>query len=834
MTASGPGAPVDREARRALIEGHPTLDGIDFVEVLADQRTLLVHLLNRDVPPGWDRSRVAVIGGVRVDARVNPVGLVWAWPAAVLAQASEDDLRALGAGPADAEMVRASVPEQARGGVLVVRTTTSGDFSRYVLRLLGPTGAGVPDDVDVPLAEAPFSFKVDCSTGSDCRQEAACPPIDTAAPVLDYLARDYDALRTRLLDRLSLLLPGWDDRNPADVGVMLVELFAAVGDRLAYWQDAVAVEAYLATAQQRSSVRRHARMLDYAVHEGCAARTWVALTSAAAFTLRAGAPVADLPLPGAAPGEAAEAGAVVFETCTDLAVRPARNAVPLHAWGDPDHCLPRGATSAFLAAPSATGDPELRAGDLLVLADRAAGGAVVDGDPDRRHAVRLIRDAVRREDRLAPDLTVLEVHWHPEDALPAPLRVTGRTADGRTAAPVALANVVLADHGATVEEGLSPPQVPADGPYRPVLARRGLAWADPTGLTDRPADRARGSWASASALLVPDARAARAALELDDGVRTWRPRRDLLASGRLDAHVVVEPEVDGVAHLRFGDGIAGRRPSRGSVLRARYRLGGGQGGNVVAGRLTTLLLRPDGAPAVPTGADVTVWNPLPASGGTGPERLDDVRQLAPHAFRHQLRAVVPADYAAVAARVPGVQRAVARRRWTGSWYNQEVMVDPVAGHEGAELDAAVTARLELRRRAGVDVRLAPPVYVPLQIGLRGCTAPGHSAADVAGRLSDVLSSRVLPDGRRGFFHPDAFTFGQSLYVSDVVAAAMTVPGLAWVDVTAFARRGGSDDDTQQALAAGRLDLGWREVLRCDSDPSNPEAGQVEVELRGGS
>jgi predicted phage baseplate assembly protein len=339
---------------------------------------------------------------------------------------------------------------------------------------------------------------------------------------------------------------------------------------------------------------------------------------------------------------------------------------------------------------------------------------------------------------------------------------------------------------------------------------------------------------SAGALLRPDARAAHAALSLDDGLRTWRPRTDLLASGRLDAHVVVEPEADGGARLRFGDGTTGRRPSRGSVLRARSRLGGGHAGNVVAGRLTCLLRRPGGAAVAPTGADVAVWNPLAAAGGTGPERLDDVRQLAPHAFRSQLRAVVPADYAEVAMRVPGVQRAVARRRWTGSWYSQEVTVDPVAGYAGPELDAALTAQLELRRRAGVDVRLAPPVPVPLQIGLRGCVAAGHLAADVERQVADVLSSRVLPDGRRGFFHADAFTFGQPLFVSDVVAAAMGVPGVAWVNVTTFARRGGTEHDTQQALEAGRLDLGWREVLRCDSDPSNPEAGQVELELRGGS
>ena len=36
-----------------------------------------------------------------------------------------------------------------------------------------------------------------------------------------------------------------------DVGVMLVDLLAYVGDQLSYYQDAVATEAYLGTARQR-------------------------------------------------------------------------------------------------------------------------------------------------------------------------------------------------------------------------------------------------------------------------------------------------------------------------------------------------------------------------------------------------------------------------------------------------------------------------------------------------------------------------------------------------------------------------------------------------------
>jgi Baseplate J-like protein len=843
-------ADLDREARRALVEGRTDLDGIDFVEVLSNhrgtpghvrgapaQRTLLVHLLNRPVPADWRAHRVTVVGGVRADPRVNPVGVQWAYPAPLVAGVGPADLPP-GVDAADAALVEAAMPADPAGRdrVLVVRTTTSGDWSTYALHLLGDGGTGVPDGFDAPLAQAPFTFTVDCPGDLDCCTPAAGPVPPATSPALDYLARDADALTARLLDRLSVLLPGWGDRSAADPAVMLVELLGHLGDRLAYWQDAVAVEAHLGTARRRTSVRRHARLLDYAVHDGSSGRVLLALTTTVPTTLAAGAAVADMAGPaglagGLLPVDADEVGAIVVETCTDVALHPTRNAVELHAWGDPEHVLATGSTSAYLAAPSAA-DPGLAAGDLLVLADCPAGlpGSVALGDPARRFAVRLDRDPASHADLLAAGRTVYEVHWHAEDALPSPLQVTEPGPDGAPAVrAVALANVVVADHGATVPwELLEPPQ-PADGlAYRPRLARTGLAFAQPV-------DPVAAAGAPAADLTRPDPRAAVAQLTLDDGQRLWRPRPDLVASSRLDPHVVVEPEADGVARIRFGDGVTGRAPTGQLPHSARYRLGGGARGNVGAGRLVHWLPRADGSPADVSGAVLTVWNPLPAAGGTDPEPLDAVRQLAPSAYRRQLRAITSADHAAAAQEISGVQRSVARRRWTGSWYVQEVTVDPQAARAAdPAVRAAVLDLLELRRLAGTDVEVAQPVYVPLEIALSGCLAAGFVAADVERQLLDALSARVLPGGTLGFFHPDRFTFGQPLYLSDLVGTAMEVPGLTRVEVRRFARLGAGRGATRTALAAGRIDVGSREVLRCDSDPNDPEAGRVEVELGGGS
>jgi uncharacterized phage protein gp47/JayE len=81
--------------------------------------------------------------------------------------------------------------------------------------------------------------------------------------VIDYLARDYNSFRQALLDLIPAKLPEWTDRSEADFGVVLIELFAYMGDILSYYQDRIANEAFLTTAQERRSVINHLRLIGY-------------------------------------------------------------------------------------------------------------------------------------------------------------------------------------------------------------------------------------------------------------------------------------------------------------------------------------------------------------------------------------------------------------------------------------------------------------------------------------------------------------------------------------------------------------------------------------------
>ncbi len=81
--------------------------------------------------------------------------------------------------------------------------------------------------------------------------------------VIDYTARDYSSFRQEILSLIPSKLPEWSDLSEADFGVVLIEMFSYMADILSYYQDRIANEAFLSTAQQRSSVIEHLRLIGY-------------------------------------------------------------------------------------------------------------------------------------------------------------------------------------------------------------------------------------------------------------------------------------------------------------------------------------------------------------------------------------------------------------------------------------------------------------------------------------------------------------------------------------------------------------------------------------------
>jgi hypothetical protein len=897
------------ERRLQAVKEAGAWNGIEYLEVSDSeapsdelrQRTLFVRLF--EAPQGLTKENVVIEGGERIS-----VGVEWAAPA-TSPPAGEDP--ALTSGLDDPSTV------------LLVRTDSRGDFSTYALRLVDKAGSEMPPaDFDRLLASVEFSFKVECPSDFDCGPVCECLPEVVDGPTIDYLAKDYRTFRSLMLDRLALLAPEWKERSTPDIGIALVDLLAYVADELSYRQDAVATEAYLKTARRRTSLRRHAKLVDYVVSEGANARAWVRVfVDGEGVVLDAGMPlltrVADidpvLDPDGDAYRDALAAGAETFETVDRDVLYATHERLDFWTWGELGCCLPRGATSATLVGEH----PHLKAGDVLVLAEVAdpRTGRAGDADPAKRTAVRLTHVApstdfsggLFTEDPNDVEVQVTEIQWDVADALLFPLCISVEDRPDLIVGE-AWGNIVLADHGRTISEPLGKvPQpvlsrVPDDCDpcdrkdpqpipvrFRPKLARRPITQARPapthevgegplepelaTALDTLQLDSNLHDWleahgfvfnagpavvrggndawsvsdgvtvallrakagtlqvfarpTAAGPTLSADPRTARPAVTLEGtllGVKEpWSTQLDLLGSGGDAAEFVVEVEHDGAATLRFGDGIHGRRLDAETSFEATYRVGNGTPGNVGKGAI---------AHVVKTGGGVTgVVNPLPAAGGVDPEPAEAIRRDAPEAYLIQQRAVTQEDYASMSERNPRIQRAAATFRWTGSWHTVFVTADAVGGRAvEEELETDLRRHLEPYRMAGYDLEIDAPRFVPLEVELDLCVEPEYFRAHVREAVLDVLSSHARADGTFGFFHPDRFTFGGSIYLSAIVAAAQVVPGVQSVLPKTFQRQ---HDDASNALETGILTMNRLEIGRLDNDPNFPDRGVLVVKAGGG-
>ena len=839
------GAPIDCvfDTRRGRLFGNSDWNGIDFVDVSEDQKSLCVHFFN-GVPKGIGLANIKITGGRRIPD-VRPVRVF-------LDQAHDADL----------------------DDCLRVELDKAGDLSTYRLCLVGEGGKPMRG-IDPRYACVEFRFRLDCAGDVDClpsqpRENVPAEPIE-----IDYLAKDYASFLRLIYDRLALVMPDWKERHAPDLGVTLVEILAYAADYLSYYQDAVATEAYLDTARRRVSVRRHLRLIDYQLHEGCNARGFVSIEFVKGeFSARAGDLFFSTDPAGAArqgsilssatfgelDGEGCELFEPVLHPETEISFRAEHSRILIHDWGDEECCLPKGATRATLVdgiGREAGEDVEpawsvwehdepkrdlaLKVGDYLIFEEVIGPmtGNPADADPVHRHVVRLT--SVEQGYDALLDVSIVEVGWAQEDALPFRLCISVRRAapdcDLVRPVTVARANIIPVDHGRTRRTRLGIPdehEVLADCacegsivesvsvpvPFEPCLEEAPLTFAESIDLTQ-----------PASVFLMREPRSALPSIFIEEESETatrWLPRRDLLSSDGSDRHFVVEIGDESRACIRFGNGEHGQMPVADVPIAGHYRIGNGAAGNVERESIALMMFRDSSVDA----GKVTVRNPLPTSGGTAPETQADAKLVGPGSIlARRERAIVAEDYAELASRLSAIQGAAARPRWSGSWYEMQVGIDPVAETaDFAALPSRVTTHLVPYCRIGHDLAVVMARSIPIFLKLEVCVRPSYVAGHVRAALLEVFGAGRTSTGRPGFFHPDRLRFGEDIHVSRIVAAAMEVPGVESARVKVLRRMNRADEGV---LASGRLAIGPHEIARLDNDPNFPENGHLDLKLGGG-
>jgi hypothetical protein len=750
------------------------------------------------------------------------------------------------------------------GATNVLRLTVQpvGDYSTYTLALRDPTEPNRPyPGIDPIFHEIEFKFRPGCFN-LNCAPtfaKASAPPQD---PVIDYLAKDYDSFKHVLITAMQERVSNWKPTSEADLDQVLIDLIAADADELSDFQDRVVNESFLATARKRVSLARHARLMDYHVHQGNQATTWLALRVATDVVLGTGF--------GAWTGERWDDDhAVIFMSQESRSCFSWLNALALYHWEGLVPALEEGSTEADLHLPSPL-DPTSEA-DADQLRDLLRSGVVpnllvqqwlnpetgtVNGrDVHGRQLLQLLAGDGAAESVFDPAANAwfVRVHWRPEDKLARrycflvscpgqPLKIGAALFHG---------NLIAMAQGRPHFTRFRPPGSPLSPPstntfvastetHYEITNRWGAVCTipeSPLAYRKTPAGGEDPPW---STLLPPHHPTTKPSVEVEvSGVASvWEEQSDLIESEGDDQHYIVETDEYRVSRIRFGNDVNGRALPDGAAVTCTCQIAHGEEGNIGADRLT-------GFDAVAHPEVSAIWNPFDVTDGVAPELPAEIVRRVPEAYRQrQLRAVTLEDYVKRAEELPSVAHAAARYAWTGSWRTVRLAIDPLGTTVLSEpTRRRIEAHLNAVRLIGEDLEIRQAQYVPLNIKLSLCAHPQYWPADLDVVLQHEFSDGYTPDGRPGFFHPDRWDFGQPLYASQLIGRALAVTGVERV-LSASIRRlhaltGPSTititlgpDDVPVSLV-DKLDVDSFEIIQVESDPNHLEKGRILFDIQGG-
>lgn len=206
----------------------------------------------------------------------------------------------------------------------------------------------------------------------------------------------------------------------------------------------------------------------------------------------------------------------------------------------------------------------------------------------------------------------------------------------------------------------------------------------------------------------------------------------------------------------------------------------GEVGNVGANTLQTL--------DTPVSGVDSVTNPDSATGGTDQETTASLIERAPLVIRSSDRAITAEDFQLHAENNPSVSRALATSDGSGSQtitilaedLNERFTGDPFNATDAA-IRAAVEDDLEARTIPGVVVtaqQFAPRLFVLSEVEVK--LKAGFTAATVRDNIVATMAAFVSAEdilNADGTVATEAWDWGRTLYLNDVVAAIDTTAGV---------------------------------------------------------
>ena len=292
----------------------------------------------------------------------------------------------------------------------------------------------------------------------------------------------------------------------------------------------------------------------------------------------------------------------------------------------------------------------------------------------------------------------------------------------------------------------------------------------------------------------------------------WHETDDLDLQGPKDRIYLTQTDDQDTTTVTFGTGVHGARPPTGTEnIKAVYRNGIGQAGNVGAGQISLLSTRPLGVKGV--------INPKEASGGADRENRDQARRNVPLSTQALDRIVSVQDYADFARTYAGIVKATSQLLSNGS---QQLVYLTVAGQNNIPIDPTS----DLYQNLFLSLRTVGNPGEPIKLAV--CEAKLLVISARVRISTDYSLEAVVPNIRTALLNAFGFDqrdLGQPVYQSEVLSVIQQVSGVAYVDLDIL-------DAVDQPQLLSALDTIHQKELLAANQGTAPDETQDLISLLG--
>ena len=271
-----------------------------------------------------------------------------------------------------------------------------------------------------------------------------------------------------------------------------------------------------------------------------------------------------------------------------------------------------------------------------------------------------------------------------------------------------------------------------------------------------------------------------------DAEKQWTRVDDFFGSKPNDQHYVLNRTT---GEIHCGDGRNGAIPvgnvenPGANVVAREYRFGGGKHGNVVAGKIATLLTSIAGID------ENGIKNLRAAHSGRDEESLGEAKERARHSIKSRCRAVTDEDFEQLAMQASNIKRAKALPLYHPTFPEVEVpgVVTVIVVPDSDQSNPipsegtlrTVCAYLNQRRLLTTEVYVVKPRYNKVEIDVE---VIANNSADLA-EVTQAIEKNLLE-----YFHPLkggedglGWPFGGDIFFSRVFQQVFKVPGVQRIE-----------------------------------------------------